>query len=143
MAGSRAGARSFGLPAFWTVEDLEAVFDVSGDEQHVARTEWAALRPVDELPAPAHDHVELVAGVRCLRVCATGSVDLDLHAPVPEHLREPFSAGPGQMLHGLIDRNPASSGPSASLTHLVSFRIASSRRPSSSLTSGHSSSMML
>src|SRR5215210_7335017 len=98
MAGSRAGARSFGLTTFWPVEHdphrkvvrevLEAVFDACVYEQHVAWTERVALLTVDELPASAHDHVEFVAGVRRLRVCATGSVDLDLHAPVSKHLRE-------------------------------------------------------
>src|SRR5215203_3768168 len=154
MAESRAGAGSSCLTALGTVEDdphrkvvrevLEAMLDACWYEQHVAWTEWAALGSVDEFAAPAHDHVQLVAGVRRLRVCTARRVDLDLHAPVPKHPREPFSARSGQVLHGLLYRNPASPGPSAGLAHKISLlRILSSRRLSSPLTSGHSSSITL
>src|SRR5215204_5139783 len=154
MAGSRAGAWSSGLTAFRAVEDdpngeivgevFEAVLGPSRHEQHVARTEGMALRPVDERAASTDDHVQLVAGMRRLRVGAAGSVDLDLHATVPQHLREPLSFGSRQPLYRLSYRRPASPGLGATVAHGAScFRIASIRRPRLSLTSGHSSSMML
>src|SRR5215204_4623777 len=145
MAGSRAGAWSSGLTAFRAVEDdpngeivgevFEAVLGPSRHEQHVARTEGMALRPVDERPGSTDDHVQLVAGMRRLRVGAAGSVDLDLHAPVREYLCEPFSPWSWQSLHRVRDRRPASSGRSAAVAHLTSsFRMTSMRRLRLSLT---------
>src|SRR5687768_13585988 len=151
---SRAGAKSFGLPAFRAVEDdphhkivreiFEAVLDAGWHEQYVARAEGMAVLPVDERPVSAYDHVHLIAGMRRLRVAAAGRVDLDLHAPVFEYLCEPLSSGSWQPPHRLGDRRPASPCRSAAFVHLISsFRIASMRRIRFSLTSGHSSSMML
>src|ERR671920_1012942 len=106
MASSHANAKSYSLPAFGTVEDnphdkivreaLEAVLDVRRHEQDVSWAEGMALGSVDERPGSAYDHVQFVAGVWSLWICAAGSVDLHLHAPVPKHLREPLSSGSGQ-----------------------------------------------
>src|SRR5215208_3444835 len=136
MAGSRAGAKSFKFPAFRAVEDdphhkvvreiFEAVLDAGWHEQYVAGAEGMAIRPVDERPVSAYDHVHFVAGMRRLRVGAAGRVDLDLHAPVFEYLCEPLSSGSRQQPNRLSDRRPASPCSSDALVHLVSsFRIAS------------------
>src|SRR5215211_4133257 len=154
MAGSRAGAKSFRLPAFRTVEDnphhkivreiFKAMLDAGRHEQYVAGAEGMAVLPVDERPVSADDHVHFVAGMRGLRVGAAGRVDLDLHATVFEYLCEPLSSGSWQPPHRLSDRHPVSPCRSAAFAHLVSsLRIASMRRLRFSLTSGHSSSMML
>src|SRR5215211_9305809 len=151
---SRARDASTGFSALWTVEDdphhkvvreiFEAVLDAGWHEQYVARAEGMAVRPVDERPVSADDHVHFVAGMRRLRVGAAGRVDLDLHATVFEYLCEPLSPGPWQTSHRLGDRRPASPGQGITFAHLASsFRTASIRRPRFSLTSGHSSSMML
>src|SRR5215210_219457 len=134
MAGSRAGAKSFKFPAFRAVEDdphykvvreiFEAVLDAGWHEQYVAGAEGMALRPVDERPVSAYDHVHFVAGMRRLRVGAAGRVDLDLHTPVFVHLCEPLSPGAWQPSHRLGDRRPASPGQGIIFAHLASsFRM--------------------
>src|SRR5215217_8542933 len=105
MAGSRAGAKSFGFPAFRAVEDdphykvireiFEAVLDGGWHEQYVARAEGMALLPVEERSVSAYDHVHFVAGMRRLRVGAAGRVDLDLHAPVFEYSANRSPPDPG------------------------------------------------
>src|SRR5919112_2393194 len=113
MAGSRAGAKSFGLPAFRAIEDdphhkvvhkiFEAVLDAGRHEQYVAGAEGMAVLPVDERPVSADDHVHFAAGMRGLRVGAAGRVYLDLHAPVFEYLCVPLSSGSWQPPHRLGD----------------------------------------
>src|SRR5215211_6854513 len=105
MAGSRAGAKSFGLPAFRAVEDdphhkivreiFEAVLDARWHEQYVAGAEGMAVRPVDERPVSTDHHVHFVAGMRRLRVGAAGRVDLDLHATVFEYSANRSPPDPG------------------------------------------------
>jgi hypothetical protein len=63
-------------------EALEAMLDLRGDEEHVARPEGDALPAHEERAAPARDHVQLVLIVRRLRVGAPWRVVPELHAAV-------------------------------------------------------------
>src|SRR5258708_4170842 len=94
-----------GITAFRTIEDdpyrevvrelLEAMLDSGGHEQQVARREGMALRAVHELAAARHDHVDLVAGVRLLRIGAARRVELDAQRSALEGDREALARGAG------------------------------------------------
>jgi len=75
---------------------LEAVVDSRGHKENVTGPEWMALSAIPKSSASLHHDVNLVFGVRGLRILPPRCVDLDAERAVGEQLGKSLSVGARQ-----------------------------------------------
>src|SRR3954465_4308516 len=70
---------------------------VGGDEEHVARVELGSLLAGDKVAATSHHDINLIAGVRLLRIFPARGVELDAERAVLKQFGEALALWPGKL----------------------------------------------